>query len=417
MQAYAGKRRPKLLFVSPRFLLPADSGGKIRTTQILRGLKELGEFEVTLCAPASKEEQRLFADELGALCDEFVGWKPTRREGAISNFLWQLRRISYLVNSLPIPVRSDRTRVARATVIDALAPAPDIVVFDFLHSAVLAPLDIPCPSLLFTHNVEAEIFRRHLEVADGRLQRWLWRNQHRKMVAFESRTTRMFDEVVAVSDRDAETFRSQFQVEHVHVIPTGLDVDRFAYTEPADSSEVVFCGSMDWLANRDGVEFFLDEVWGRVADAVPQASMTVIGRAPPADLVRKAKQAGVRWHFTGFVDDVRAHLQNSAVSVIPLRVGGGTRLKVYEAMAIGSAIVSTSLGVEGLALVDGEHYRRADRAESMADAVVALLSDYTLRQTQTRNARRYVEEHCSYINAARAFQEGCINTIARRLRA
>ena len=168
------------------------------------------------------------------------------------------------------------------------------------------------------------------------------------------------------------------------VIPTGVDLDFFAWQAPSSQPQVMFIGSMDWPANQDGIQFFMDEVWPRVLRQVPVATMKVIGRTPPPWLVSRAPKG---WQFTGFVDDVRPHVAGSAVSVIPLRVGGGTRIKAYEAMALGIPVVSTTIGVEGLPVTDGEHYLRADGAEEFADAIVRLLSDAALRDTLSRRAR------------------------------
>ncbi len=407
----AGLPAARMLFVSPRFLFPIDSGGKIRTTQILRGLLQLGHFEVSLCAPVHGDEAVQHQAELATVCHRFASWPATEPSAGAPTFrqlLWQAKRALYLFDELPIPVRSDLSTRAQALIAVELTKDYDVVVFDFLHAAVLAPPLMRMPSVLFTHNVEAEIFARHVEVAADPVRRWVWRNQHAKMVAVEQDACSRFDTIVAVSQRDADHFTSRYGVEHTHVIPTGVDLDFFEYTESTAGREVVFCGSMDWLANRDGVEFFLNEVWGLIVAQVPDARMTVVGRAPPDDLLQRAAELGYTWAFTGFVDDVREHIQNASVSVIPLRVGGGTRLKVFEAMAVGAAIVSTALGVEGLEVVDGEHYRCADDASAMAQAVVALLLDEDAALQQIRNARAFVEESCSHINSARMFQTGCL---------
>lgn len=404
------REKPTLLFVSTRFLLPVDSGGKIRTTQILRGLKG-GRFRIVLVSPATSELARNHATELQELCDEFHWWIPPRRSP-----LFHYTRLRHLASPLPIPVRTDRHAAGRRLVRELLEGLrPSLAVFDFAHAGVLAPDALPCPSVMFTHNVEAEIFRRHLDVAKNPVTRALWANQHRKMLAYEADVLRRFDVVVAVSDRDAGFFKSEYGVEKVFVIPTGVDLDYFAYAPPRKRADIVFCGSMDWLANQEAVVHFMDEGWSAVTARVPDAQMTVVGRSPPPALVAEAARRGLRWRFTGYVEDVRPYVQG-AVSVLPLRVGGGTRLKVYEAMAMGSPLVSTSIGVEGLPVNAGEHYVLAESAADIGRAAAELLLDDRRREEISLNARKYVEHHCSYRIAAKVFEEACEAAMARGTR-
>lgn len=391
----------ELLFVSPRFLFPVDSGGKIRTTQILRGLKG-GQFSVRLLAPATPELVQRYAAELQEVCDDFRWW-PLKEPGPLD----PLRRAAHLFSSLPIPVRTDWNDAGAELTARCMSERPAVTVFDFVHSVVLAPPDLATPSVLFTHNVESEIFDRHARVARNALLRALWRSQAVKMRRFESAALRRFDVVVAVSERDAQALRSECDMARTTVIPTGVDLEFFRYHEPVSDTRVVFCGSMDWLANQEAVNFFLEEIWGRIVARVPDAQMTVIGRTPPPALVEKARRRGVNWTFTGYVDDVRPYMQGAAVSVIPMRVGGGTRLKVYEAMAAGTPLVSTAVGVEGLPIVDRAHYLCADEPAAFAEAVVALLEDRPRRVAIARSARQLVESRFSYVAAARVFEEAC----------
>lgn len=396
-----------LLFVSPRFLFPVDSGGKIRTTQILRGLKG-GGFRIRLLSPGSAALARKYAAELAGICDEFAYW-PEKATGVRR----QLARALYLLHRLPMPVRSDLSGSALSLVARSLADRPAVAVFDFLHGAVLAPEVLACPAVLFTHNIEAEIFKRHSLVARNPFLRALWSQQYRKMVAFEYASLRRFEVVVAVSERDAQAFRADYRLENTFVIPTGVDLDYFSYRQPERATEIVFCGSMDWLANQDGVRYFMDEVWSLVADKVPGARLTVIGRAPPASLVDAARARGLPWIFTGFVDDVRPYVAGAAVSVVPLRVGGGTRLKVFESMAMGPVVVSTTIGAEGLPVVSGQHCVIADSAAAFAAATVMVLTDRARRVEMSRAARAYVEDNCGHRVAAREFERGCRLAIAR----
>lgn len=396
-----------LLFVSTRFLFPVDSGGKIRTTQVLRGLKG-GAFRIALLSPATPSLVKQHAADLDGVCDEFRWW-PEPQRGPLFNYT----RMRHLISRLPVPVRTDRHEPGLALVSEAMSASPAVAVFDFAHAGVLMPPALDCASVMFTHNVEAEIFRRHRDVAGNPVFRAIWANQYRKMLAFEKSTLERFDVVVAVADRDAAQFTADYGIRDPFVIPTGVDLDFFAWRSPERRRDVVFLGSMDWMANQEGVAYFMDEVWEKIVARVPDARMTVVGRAPPERLVQEAARRNFNWSFTGFVDDVRPYVQGAAVSVIPLRVGGGTRLKVYEAMAMGSPVVSTAIGVEGLPVEAGSHYLEADEPTAFADAVVDLMEDDTRREAVSREARRLVEENFSYTVAARAFEDACRLAIQR----
>jgi glycosyltransferase involved in cell wall biosynthesis len=296
-----------------------------------------------------------------------------------------------------------------------LAGQPDVVVFDFPHATLWAPERLPAASVMFTHNVEAEIFARHAQVAADPLRRAVWRSQHRKMRRFESTALQRFDTVIAVSKRDAVQFECDYAIARVSTIGTGVDLDYFTHSPPASAPHVIFSGSMDWLANIDAIEFFLESAWPEIARQVPDARMTVVGRAPAPALVARARARYPRWTFTGYVDDIRPHIRSAAVYVIPLRVAGGTRLKVFEAMALGCPVVSTAIGVEGLSLEAGTHYVRADEAADMARAVVALLGDAAQRERLSHAARAHVESHASYQAIAREFERICLETRDRHV--
>ncbi|MCG5524348.1 glycosyltransferase family 4 protein [Ectothiorhodospira haloalkaliphila] len=397
--------RPRLLFVSPRFLFPADQGGKIRTTQILKGMKG-GRFEIVLASPEGNGDAREYAQELEQICDRFIGW-PQADPGPLHH----ITRLRHLLSPLPVSVVSDDATRGREVVGKALSNGVDLAVFDFLHAMVLAPDDWDCRSLMFTHNVEAEIFARHASVTRNPLKRAVWQQQYRKMQAYEHESLKRFDTVVAVSERDAAAFRALEGVGQVEPIPTGVDLDFFAWRSPGNGDHIVFTGAMDWQANIDGIEFFMDEIWPSVVERRPGAHVTIVGRNPSPALVERARRRDLPFTFTGFVDDIRTHVVDAAAYIIPLRVGGGTRIKAFEAMAMGIPVVSTGLGVEGLPITPDEHYLHGDTAADFADALVRLLEDGDLRQRLSQQARAYVEAHCSSQAVARRFDEICWQTL------
>ena len=242
--------------------------------------------------------------------------------------------------------------------------------------------------------------------------RRVWASQYVKMARFECDALRRFTSVVAVSERDAAQLRSHCGLASVSTIPTGVDLDFFAYAPPPAVSEehpptLVFTGSMDWDANVDGVRHFLAQGWPLIQAEMPGAQFVIVGRKPPAALVEQARALrGVR--CTGFVDDVRPFVHEAHAFVIPLRVGGGTRIKAFEAMAMGCPVVSTSIGVEGLDVAPDRHFLLGDDAAFLARAVLALLGDSVLRGDLSRRAREYVESRFGYRVAAQAFERICL---------
>jgi glycosyltransferase involved in cell wall biosynthesis len=395
--------RPRLLFISPRFLFPADEGGKIRTSNILRQMKG-GRFSITLASPAPADIAP-FAGNLSSICDDFLSWPATATARA--------QRLIALASHLPVSVATDRSEAGRRVVRAAIDAGTDIVVTDFPHAAVLLPRSVDAATVLFTHNVEAEIYERHADISKG-LWRSVWRDQARKMARFEGEVCTRHRAVIAVSPRDAASLKKRYGVAADEIV-TGVDLAYYSAAPqlpvPADGGTVVFTGVMDSAANIDAVTYFLAEIWPLVLKPRHAATAVIVGRNPPKKLLELAKDPALRVRFTGFVDDIRPHVAGAHVSVIPIRAGGGTRIKAFEAMALGRPVVSTSIGVAGLGLVPGEHFLSADTAGGFADAVVHLFEDAALRQHLSSTGRTLLEERFTWAKVAQQFEEICLKQI------
>jgi glycosyltransferase involved in cell wall biosynthesis len=277
------------------------------------------------------------------------------------------------------------------------------------------PTRLPCPAVIFTHNVEAEIWRRHAETKTSALSKWLYGMQHRRMLRYEGNTLARFDGVLAVSDADRDTFARIYPgaIRHpAHVVPTGVDTDYFTASASAPASrEIVFTGSMDWLPNEDAMLFFCRDVLPLIRAEEPAVRLSIVGRAPTPAVKQLADHANVR--VTGRVDDVRPYMRDAAVYIVPLRIGGGTRLKIFEAMAMGKAVVSTTIGAEGLPVTNGEHVLLADEPTTFARAVVNLLRDIDRRRQLEAAARTLVVEKYDWSAVAGALEDALVRMAGR----
>jgi len=218
--------------------------------------------------------------------------------------------------------------------------------------------------------------------------------------------------VIAVSKDDCEQIRSEYAVDNVFEVPTGVDTDFFTPSgkEIVDPRNVVFTGSMDWLPNEDAIRYYTDQILPLIRRSLPDVTLTVVGRNPYPGLL-ELSQKDPAIVVTGRVEDVRPYMERAAAYVVPLRIGGGTRLKIYEAMAMEKAIVSTTVGAEGLPVTDGKELFIADTPEQFAAAVVNLLTNPAQANEVGQQARQTVVEKFGWSGVAKSFAEICETTI------
>lgn len=385
----------RILWLKSDLLLPLDKGGKLRTWHLMRQLAK--RHSITYLCFADPDTPRAHTDGMHEVAERVE--TVSRRDPAKGTVAFMLDATRHLVSAQPYAVGKYRSAAYRRRLLDLLAEHPyDLIVCDFLPPAVNMPANLPCPVVLFTHNVEAEIWRRHAETTTNALARFLFRAQHHRMLRFERQTLERFDGVLAVSDADRDTFTRLYPGavrQPIHVVPTGVDTAFFAPASPAPdaaspgtSRSLVFTGSMDWLPNEDAMVFFCREVLPLIRAEEPDVTLAIVGRAPTPTVRRLGLAPGIT--VTGSVDDVRPFMRDAAVYIVPLRIGGGTRLKIYEAMSMAKAVVSTAVGAEGLPVTAGEHLLLAEEPRGFARAVVRLLRDLDRRRAIEQASRALV---------------------------
>ncbi|HEY0322846.1 MAG TPA: glycosyltransferase [Pyrinomonadaceae bacterium] len=402
----------RILWLKTELLHPVDKGGKIRTYQMLKELRR--EHHVTYLTLDDGTASLDARERASEYCQELVTIEHRVREKFSAAFYTELAR--NLFSRLPYAIKKYESAQMRRE-IESLAGGGefDVVICDFLTPSVNLPLELPCATVLFQHNVEAMIWKRHYEVQSNPVKKAYLYDQWRKMRRFEREASGRFDWVVAVSREDREMMLSEYRLENVSDVPTGVDTDFFRprRVETLEPHTLVFTGSMDWLPNEDAIRYFTSEILPLVKREVPDVKLLVVGRNPYPGLLELSK-SDPSIVVTGRVEDVRPFMERAAAYVVPIRIGGGTRLKIYEAMAMEKPIISTTIGAEGLPVENGVELILADTPESFAFEAVRVLKDEAYAQAIGVRAAHRVRESFGWDNVAAEFAAICERALRLR---
>jgi polysaccharide biosynthesis protein PslH len=385
----------RILWVKAGKLLPVDTGGKIRSYNILRQLSRA--HDVTLL---SYYGGRMDSEYQAQISREFAGAKTVHTNAmdgsafaqvvdymrqvfrpapfAVSKFTDpEVRRLlAFWLGQKATAGPADRNKITQ----EKLSKKDfDVAVCDFLSASMNFPEKSATPVVLFQHNVETALWQRLASTEPNWAKRIAYRIEARKMGTYERAAAGMFRHVIAVSELDKQQMLAMNPSCEISVVPTGVDIEKFPVAPPAlaNPPRIVFLGSMDWEPNIDAVTYFSREIFPRIRAQIDSAIFQIVGRNPSPGVQHLASES---IEVTGTVHSVAGYLQNATLIVVPLRIGGGTRLKIFEAMATGRAIVSTSIGAEGLPVKNGRDIILADDPQAFSNAVIQLLSDSALRR-------------------------------------
>lgn len=399
----------RILWVKMGGLWPATTGGRVRSLQIISDLARRHQVTV-LTTHGPGDDPDGLARQLSH-CQRVVSipFAVTKR-GDLA-FVPAVAR-SWL-SPYPVDLWKWRMPALRNEVCRAIDSGDvDLCVSDFLFAAINIPMQGAVPVVLFQHNVEHLIWQRLAAVESRLWRRALIEIEWRKLRAREADACLRSDLTIAVSEHDGQRLEELAPGIKAVAIPTGVDTTYFtADAHHEHPSRLVFSGSMDWHPNEDAVIHFADVLLPRIRAAIPDASFTIVGRNPSSRVRDLGTRPGIV--VTGTVDDVRPWIGEASVYVVPLRAGSGTRLKIFEALAMGKAVVSTTVGAEGLGLEPSRHFLAADDTATFADAVISVLRNAERRRALGQAGRQLVEANYSWPKIARVFEEHCEDAVAK----
>ncbi len=396
-----------VLQFAPRVPWPLDTGAKLRNYHLARTLS--AKFRMTLLAFSERDTH---SSELKTVYE--------RIEMVMRNASYSFGKVLRgAMGSMPLPLLNYTTEEMKQALASLLnAQEFDLIQVESIHlmnylptirAARKRPL-VVCD----WHNVESELMRQYSERAENFARRAYANRTARLMNEAEKRALDQFDAHIVVSKEDAERLGQMNSSAQVFVIENGVDSAYYAdlRSEPNTWNRIVFVGSMDYHANIDAAINFARNVWPIVHGKKPELIFTIVGRDPSLAVRELSSIAGVE--VTGSVEDVRPYYREAIAAVVPLRVGGGSRLKILEAMAAGVPVVSTTLGAEGLKVMHGENILLADDDRDLAETITAIVGDETFRSRIIAAARALITERYDWSKPGASLANSYSNLLAAR---
>jgi sugar transferase (PEP-CTERM/EpsH1 system associated) len=380
----------RILVVDEEIPFPLNSGKRIRTFNLLKHLAKKHEI-VFIC------RQHEGSDSASPKSLEAAGIKTIvvphliRKKSGLP-FYYAL--FANLFSQYPYSVSSHYSKILIDKINQLIHEKPfDLIHCEWTPYAINLMHLFPCHAVVDAHNVEADIWRRNYEVEKNTVKKTYIYFQWKKMLRFEQKVFPLFTRAIAVSAPDKSVIANWMPAEKIHVIDNGVDIEYFAPSQiPQTPNSLIFTGSMDWRPNVDCILYFLDDIWPLVLTKYPDATLTVAGRNPMQNLVDRVSNSPAVT-LTGTVEDVRPYMDKASVYIVPLRIGGGSRLKILEAMSMKKPVVSTTVGAEGLDVTTDGNILLADTPRDFSAAIIRLFKDSALRNKLAENGRTLVENH------------------------
>lgn len=366
-----------ILFLSTKSPYPIKDGHSSRTYNVLQQLSRNHRVYFLTYFLSEAEEQGI--SSLKPLIAESRGFRLQSHRSLVRSLWCWLRSVFSCLPFVAIKYRTpEMTREIRRILAQQHI---DAVHLDLLPLMVYADLFKRYPMVLVNHNVESELLQRRIPFVRNPVLRLVLRHQYGKLFAFEREAIGRVDCCIAVSERDKQLLSQMNPTARLHVLPNGVDTEYFRPSDTPQANTLLYVGGMDWFPNADAISYFTDQILPKLRESNVDMSIQVIGKIPAG----YQRRQGIE--YLGFVDDIRPYVARAKVYIVPLRVGGGTRLKILDALAMGKAVVTTSVGCEGLEVIDGQEVLIRDTPEAFAAAVKDILCEEDLRTRLSIAAR------------------------------
>jgi len=387
-----------VLWLSHNVPYPPKTGVLQRNYNLLKQASQLA--TIHLVAASQKPilpieyDARQISRELGKICKNIhIIHLPIHSRKTIR--LWTLFKSVFTKD--PYSVNVLKSREMHRTITEITSNVEfDIVHFDTIGLAEYYDDAGTVPKILNHHNIESHLMKRRSYIERNILKKLYYKIEASKLRKYESRHASRFDINITVSEDDKRLLQQLIPGCRIAVVPNGVDTDYFTKRnkQPVPKS-LLFVGGMNWYPNRDAILYFCRQIWPLLTKEIPDVSLTVVGAQPPRTLLTLA-QTDPRITVTGFVDDVRPYFTNAEVCICPMRDGGGTRLKILDTLSMGTPLVSTTIGCEGIHLTPEQHVLLADTPSQFVGQITRLFHSPELRQKLSREGRTLVERKYSW---------------------
>lgn len=397
----------RILIIAHKVPYPPRGGATLRNFNLLKECSKTHKIHLITFTqePYLRDPDKLEAsiEGLKQYCEEVKVFKiPTDGK----RLRWLLMLFFNLFSPLPYSVSRFWSRGMVSAVRESVAKNSfDVVEIGTIALVKYASLAPGIPKLLIHHNIESMLLKRRSRTEKNPLAKAYLALQAYKLKRLERKACEFIDAHTTVSELDKQILLQSCPRINATVVDNGVDTDYFQPSSIATTpNSLVYAGSMNWYPNAEAMIYFVRDIWPIIINKLPDIEMNLIGADPPQILVEHSKR-DTNFKIYGFVDDVRPYIRSTAAYIVPITVGGGTRLKILDAMAMGKAIVSTSIGCEGIDVKDGENILIADTPEEFAEKTMAVLGDEALRKRLGDAARKTAEQKYSWTHIAPRLNE------------